>query len=141
MMSFSFTGKVFSVTTTDREGPDGKPSSMATMKFTTSQRVKDKSGQWVYDNYWCEAIAFGSVAERWAKFSKGDIIEGSGRLEIDTYPKNDGTIGMTLKVRGFDGLTPSISWVPRDTRSEGDAVSVGRITAPSMSNAASDLEF
>ena len=71
-------------------------SGMATVRFgvATSRKVKDRETTSFYD-----VVAFGKTAENaHESLAKGTSVIVSGRLEVRTYEKQDGTKGTSVEV-------------------------------------------
>jgi len=73
--------------------PEGRStqggSTVANLRIATSERRKDKDGNWQDHTEWHRVVAFGKTAENAIKFlSKGRQVYVEGRLQTSSYEKD-----------------------------------------------------
>ena len=65
--------------------------SVVTFSIATSEKYKDKSGQWVESTEWHNIVCFNKQAEVVMQYlSKGDEVTVSGKIQTKKYTGRDG---------------------------------------------------
>lgn len=74
-------------------------SSVGRLSVATTERVKDKSGEWTDHTEWHRVVVFGKTAENCGRFlSKGRTIYVEGRLRTEKWKDKDGQDRYTTEV-------------------------------------------
>jgi single-stranded DNA-binding protein len=88
---------------------------VCTIKIQVRDSLRQPDGQYKWDTIaWCEASAYGPVAQTWAKrFKEGDAVELAGQFRLEHYTRKDGTPDARLIVEGAYGGAPTLDRAPK----------------------------
>jgi single-stranded DNA-binding protein len=114
MFSVQVTGLIHELVERQITNSRGEEQTMVVMKFRSSVRRRTQEGNYENETRFCEAVAFGKTADIWLKrFEPNMPVEVAGELHLSSYVKQDGSVGVTYKIQGFDGaITPGVNWAP-----------------------------
>ena len=68
------------------------------ISIATSERYKDKAGEWQENTEWHKVVCWGRQAEQAARFGKGDTIYLEGRLTTRSWEDDKGQKRYTTEV-------------------------------------------
>jgi single-strand DNA-binding protein len=84
----------------DPEVRQAGSSSVANFSMATSEKFKDKSGQWVENTEWHNIVLWGKQAELAGQYvRKGSMLYVEGSIKTETYEK-DGQTKYVTKITG-----------------------------------------
>lgn len=87
---------------TDPESKEiGNDTTLTKFSLATSEKYKDRSGEWVEQTEWHNVELFGKVAEIAVKFlQKGSQVLIEGKIKTDKWEDKEGNTRYTTKVVG-----------------------------------------
>ncbi len=75
---------------------------VANMSIATSERYKDKSGEWKEKTEWHKVVAWGRTAEVCQEYlKKGSLVFIEGSLQTNKWEDNDGNTRYTTEIKTF----------------------------------------
>ena len=71
---------------------------VATLNLATSEKYKDKAGEWQENTEWHRVVAWERRAEQAEKYQKGDLLQVEGKLVTRKWTDKDGVERRTTEV-------------------------------------------